>query len=385
MLRVVSAGLALAVVAIATAGCSSSSPPSGSRGVKISVSMSACGAGWHDPQPGMQHFVLDNVDSRAGEVDLVDPSTGAVYANVEPLAPGTSTTLTADLGSGRYAFRCAMEDEPAITGPTVVLAGTAKGDTAAALPVSQGDLIPATKAYQQYVTGQLPALLATARALAADLATGRRAAARTRWLDAHLAYIRLGAAYSAFGDLDADIDERADGLPGGVDDPSWHGLHRIEYGLWHGQSTASLVPLGTELVAAVHKLITQFRHVQVDPLDVSIRAHEITEDAVEFALTGRDDYGSHSGLATARGDVDATRIVLGPLRPLLTPRDPALRQVDAQLTRAAHDLDATQVGGRWPAPSALPRPTRERIDADVSELAELLAPVAALLEPRRTS
>jgi iron uptake system component EfeO len=107
---------------------------------------------------------------------------------------------------------------------------------------------------------------------------------------------------------------------------------------------------------------------------------------VEFALTGRDDYGSHSGLATVRADLDATRTVLGMIRSLLAPRYPALAQLDAQLSRTQRDLDALRGGdGAWPALTALPVPARERVNSDVSELAELLAPVASILEPRRTS
>jgi iron uptake system component EfeO len=372
------------VLVALVAGCASSSPRTPAS-AEVTVSVSACGSGWSAGRAGPQHFVLRNVDTRAGEVDLIDPADGAVYAEVEPIGPGTRTSLDADLGSGRYAFRCAMEDEAAVTGPTVTIAGRVKGDTPAVEPVSQGDLIDATKAYERYVVGQLPGLLRSAKTLRADLARGDLSAARVAWLPTHLAYIRLGAAYDAFGDLDAAIDARADGLPKGVDDPSWRGLHRIEYGLWHGQSAAGLAPLGTDLVSAVEGLQRSFPDAQIDPLDISIRAHEITEDAVEFALTGRDDYGSHSGLATVRADIDATRVVLGLVRPLLASRYRSIGRLDAQLDRTQHDVDATYRAGAWPAPSALDQATRERIDGDVSQLAELLAPIAAILEPRRTS
>jgi iron uptake system component EfeO len=374
----------LLVVGLVLAGCADSSSKAGA-GTEITVSVSRCGAGWQHATPGPQHFVLHDADTRAGEVDLIDPSSGAVYAEVEPMGPDTETTLDADLGSGHYAFRCFMEDEPAVTGPTITLAGHVMGDTPAVLPVSQGDLIDATKAYQQYVIGRLPGLLAAARTLSVDVARGDLAAARRDWLPAHLDYLRLGAAYDAFGDLDADIDARADGRPEGVADPSWRGLHRIEYGLWHGQAATTLAPLAADLIAAVRGLQRDFPRAQIDPLDISIRAHEITEDAVEFALTGRDDYGSHSGLATVRADVDGTRTVLGMIRPLLTPRYHAIARLDTQLDRVQSDVDATRTGSTYPPLSALDQATRERVDADVSELAELLAPIAAVLEPRRTS
>ena len=44
----------------------------------------------------------------------------------------------------------------------------------------------------------------------------------------------------AFGDADGVINGTDAGLPGGVHDPDFTGFHRIEYGLWHGESTRSL-------------------------------------------------------------------------------------------------------------------------------------------------
>lgn len=394
MRRVVLPFAPVVMVALAViAGCSSARPAASSStaaagstsGPEIAISVSACGTGWSPARPGPVRFVLHDTDTRAGSADLIDASSGAVYAEVEPIGPGTTTTLDADLGSGRYAFRCAMEDEPAVTGPVVTLAGNVKGDTPAVLPVSQGDLIDATKAYQGYVRRSLPGLLVATTRLASDVRSGDLAAARRDWLPAHLDYLMLGAAYSAFGDFDGEIDGRADGLPLGVRDPSWTGLHRLEYGLWQGQTAAVLLPVATGLESAVATLQREWPTIQIDPLDISIRAHEITEDALRFALTGRDDYGSHSGLASTRTDLDATRTVLGFVRPLLAPRYSGYPTLMAWLDRTQHDLDALKHGGTFPALSSLSQLAREKVNSDVSELAELLAPVASILEPRRTS
>jgi iron uptake system component EfeO len=371
-----------AVLLSATVLVLSACASSGSAGpTTVQVSVSACGQGWTAGPAGREQLVVRNTDSRPGSVEVIDARTGAVYLEVEPLAAGTTETVTAELGAGRYAIRCFMEDEPAVTGPTMTLTGAGRGGTPAVAPVGQGDLLAATKAYQRYVEARLPVLQAAVVRLRDDVAAGSAVAARRDWLAAHGDYLSLGAAYSAFGDLDAAIDGRADGLPGGVADPSWRGLHRIEYGLWHGEGRATLVPAATRLVDAVRRLRERFPHAQLDPAEIAIRAHEITEDAVEFALTGRDDYGSHSALATVRADLSVTRTVLDLVRPLLTPRYPTLPQLDAWLRRTARDVAAAGDD----ALADLPRATRERVDADVGRLAELLAPVAAVLEPRRTS
>ncbi len=314
---------------------------------------------------------------------LVDAATGGVVASVDDLGPGTVTPMTVDLGGGRYRFECVMEDAAVVRGAVVAVAG-APG-VAGVRPVSMQDLIPATKAYEAYVRKQLPNLVTLVDRLDRDVRTDRLARARHDWLAAHLAYERLGAAYGAFGDVDDAVNGRAAGLQDGVRDSRFTGFHRIEYGLWHGQPAAQIRPYTAGLVRDVRDLARAFASARIDPLDVSIRAHEITENALQFELSGRSDYGSGSALATVRANLDGTRVVLDLLRPLLAPRYPAARLVDHRISRTMADLEAIRRHGTWPSLAALSRSQRKQIDADVSELTELLAPVASILEPRRTS
>jgi hypothetical protein len=77
---------------------------SGRRGAPadnvIEVPVSRCGQGWTRPRTGPQTFELRNSDSRTAEVDLVDPTTGAVYGEVEGLAPGTTRPMQVLVGQG---------------------------------------------------------------------------------------------------------------------------------------------------------------------------------------------------------------------------------------------------------------------------------------------
>lgn len=372
----------LLVAGVVLAGCSREHEnPDASGPIQIQVSVSQCGSGWRNPKPGMQQFELINHDTRAGGVLLTDANSGAAYADVEPLGPGTRQRLDIDLGSGRYAFRCAMEDETVVVGPAVQIPGQVKGPTAPVLPVTQADLIGPTQAYEAYVRGQLPQLLQLTRTLSSAVHSADLAAARTAWLPAHLQYERLGAAYNAFGALEDEINGLPYDLPNGVADQDWTGFHRVEYGLWHGASARALRGPTDDLLAAVGRLRAEFTHAQIAPLDVAIRAHEITENALQFELTGQSDFGSHSTLATVGANLDGTRSVLALLRPLLGRRYPQLAEVTSELNRTQRDLDAVH---RSPL-DALTTAQRERLDSDVSQLCELLAPVASILEPRRGS
>ena len=121
-------------------------------------------------------------------------------------------------------------------------------------------------------------------------------------------------------------------MPGGTSDPDFTGFHRLEYGLWHGQSAAGLVPIADALQASVAFPDERCSpRAQLDPAEVAIRAHEITENAIEFELTAATDFGSHSNLATVAANLAGTRTVLDLLKPLLLSRYPALSQTYASL------------------------------------------------------
>jgi iron uptake system component EfeO len=368
------------ILGTALAGCSASATTVVDGRTRVMVGVDNCGGGWLTATPGQQHLVLDNVDFRAGEVYLTDAKTGRVYADVDPLGPGTTADLDVSLGSGTYAFRCAMEDEATVTGPIITVSGHAAPSTSPVAAVSQSDLVPATLAYEKYVKGQIPTLDRLVATLQKDVASGDLAQARADWVPAHQEYERLGAAYGAFGDLDGEINGLPNGLPKGTSDPDWTGFHRVEYGLWHGQTAAQLKAPTAALADAVEHLRTEFATAQLDPLELSIRAHEITENAVQFELTGETDFGSHSNLATISANLDGTSTVLGILNSLLKPRDPSLPQTLALLEKTKTDVAAA---GTDLASVSTSR--REVLDADLSELSEELAPIASILEPRRVN
>jgi iron uptake system component EfeO len=353
---------------------------------EIAVSRSACGTGWSDPKPGPQTFRLHNTGSVTAEVDLIDPATGVIYGEVEGLGAATTRPLQVNLGNGSYAFRCLPDDAGAIVGPAVRISGGAERTGPGVAPVTHNDLLGPLKAYQQHVMTGLGELVANTGALKNAVHGGDRAASEAAWLTAHLTYERLGAAYDAFGDSDGALNGTTDGLPGGASDEGFTGFHRLEQGLWHNEDTGALAGVADQLDSGARALQASFGDSQVDGNDLGLRAHEIMENTLQFELTGRTDYGSGTTLATARANLDGTRAVLDVLRPLLTPRYPDLSKVDTWLTRTQSTLDAARrPDGSWTPLAQLPQQQRQKLNADVSELTELLAPIAAIAEPRRVS
>ena len=361
----------------ALAGCSGPAAPPG----PIAVSRSACGEGWATPPAGPQTLQIRNDAAVTMEIEVVDPATGTVFGELDGVGAGTTRALPVNFGNGAYALRCAPEDGTPFVGPAVHVTGGADRPGPAVVPVTNADLLEPLKKYHAYVAARLDTLTGQTAALAETVRRGDRSAAQQAWLTAHLSYERLGAAYNAFGDSDAAINGTTDGLPAGAADPGFTGFHRLENGLWHNEPMPALVPVADELDQAVRKLQSSFAAAQIDQNDLGLRAHEIIENTLQFELTGRTDYGSGSNLATAAANLDGTRAVLDVLRPLLATRFPGLRDLDGWLARTDADLRA--VAGK--PLSALDRKQRQRINADVSELTERLAPVAAIAEPRRVS
>jgi high-affinity iron transporter len=351
----------------------------------VSVSPTECGKGFDGPRPGRQTFEMHNTGSQTSEVYLIDPASNAVYGEIEGLAPGTTRSLTATLGAGSYAWRCVPTGGKAVTSAAVRVSGG--GSVHAVLPVSESDLAGPLASYRTYVDAGLATLQTDTARLAADLHSGDLARAKQDWLTAHTRYASLGAAYGTFADFDARIDGRADGLPGGVHDKDFTGFLRLEYGLWHGESAASLSGVADRLAADVTGLRKAFPTQDFDPGDLPLRTHEILENTLQFELTGDTDEGSGTNLATAQANLAGTQELLGVLRPLIAQRSPSLLPtVDADIARVAGLLkQAQRPGNGWTPVGQLDPKTRTTLNGAVGQLLEDLAPVPDLLEIRKSA
>ncbi len=383
------AKLAAAALAVATlAGCASaaasgdSDVAAGTTGTTITFNAAQCGGRWQ-AAPGLRTFRIHNEAGAAAEVYLVNPRTYAVYGALDGLGAGTTSTMAVDLGSGAYAFRCVIDDIDPFSGPTVRIPGRVKGEPGI-VPVTNNDMLGPSKEYHAYVTVGLARLATQTAKLDADVRAGKLTQARQDWLTAHLTYERLGAAYGTFGDFDDEIDGRPDGLTGTVSNPAWTGFYRVEYDLWHGESAREITKPVDQLYGFVKGLKAAFPDQEVDLLDVGLRTHEILENALQFQLSGHDDYGSGTTLATTLANITGTRELLTVLHGILVTRYTGLPAVYTWLSTLQRLLQAQhRPGGSWTPVSQLSTTAREQIDAAASQALQELAPIAAITEPRR--
>lgn len=362
----------------------------------VTVTSTGCARDWTTAAPGSRAFTVVNRSGKAGEITL-DNASGEIVGEIETLGPGTSAQLTATLGGGTYVFACRMGSEPVTTSEPVQVTG-AVGQAAAAAnapatanvpgpvavkPVTIGELAGPNKEYEAYAARQLAGLATAVTAIRADLRRGGLDAAKGDWLTAQLDWERVGASYNSFGDLGVAVDGLPDGLPGGAGDKAFTGLHRLEYGLWHGQSAATLLPVAATLagdVAAVRRNLTS-GDLAGDPANLPVRAHEILEDAQRDHLSGMDDEGGGAAFAQTYADVQVTRAVLGYLSPLIDTRQSGLvATAHSQLNALQNALLAARADGRWVSPGTASIVARERVNASIGALLETLASVPDLLE-----
>lgn len=356
----------------------------GGQAAAVTVSAGGCADDWAGASAGRRTFTVVNESSHGGEIYLVRAADASVVGEIEGLGPGTRRSISVDLAPGSYAWRCVVPGQLDQRSPAGQVTGTGPAAVAApVLPIAPSDLAGPLRANAAYVLAAVRTTGVEAQHVRDALQHGDLPGARAAWLPAQLAWERTGAAYGAFDDLGVAIAGLPQGLPHGVADPGFTGLRRLEYGLWHGESATTLVPVAAKLVDDLQALTVKLPTLEADPADLPRRAHEILEDAVRRHLTGLSDQGSGSGYAETLADVDATTAVLDQLRGLITARRPELLPVLARQTQALRDaLNAIQAGGAWRAPSAVPFTQRQHVDAATGAILESLATVPTLLEIR---
>ena len=358
------------------------SPASASPAVEVTVTARDCGREWASGHTGTQTFRVDNRSGMAGEINLHNAG-GAVVAEIETIGPATTANMTATLGQGSYTLVCLMSGGTTRSAP-VQVTGRQQAGTAAVTPVTLAELSGPGNRYQAYAAARLVTLTTDVSRVRADLRRHDLAAAKRDWLTAQMSWEQVGASYNTLGDAGLAVDGLPDGLPDGVNDKDFTGLHRLEYGLYHGQAPARLRPVLSQLTADIKTLQKTLGSDDIagDPTNLPLRAHEILEDALRDHLSGVDDQGAGAAYPQTYADTQVTRTVLGELRPLIAARRPRLMPViEAQLGRLQAALLATRDGaGQWRGIGQVPRADRQRVDSAIGALLENLASVPDLLE-----
>lgn len=353
----------------------------------VTIADDSCGTDTNVTTVGAHTFTVVNTSAHTGEVTFEDVA-GNILGEIETLAPKTSAPMRASIPAGQFRFHCAMAGSAPAYSPVIAVSGVddAPLPTPKA-PVSDADLQGPADALRADVLTRLAALHAASQALDGAIAAGDTATAQQRWRDAIWIWQQSSASYRAFGDLGDAVGGEPWGLPGGVDDPGFRGLRRLEYGLWHGQSTATLQPIAARLTADVDALgaaVINHDRVALDPKDIPLRAHEVLEEAERHLTNGFSDLGAGTEYFETDAMIANTRVVLTCLQGLLTARAPQLlAESRAKLDELQQVLTATArtPQGAWLSRNQISTDQRLSINAALSSTLEVLAQLPGVLEP----
>lgn len=371
----------LAFAVLLVAGCSAGNHQSAKAGATITATAGSCGDHWQPQPAGREHFTVRNTGRTSTRVTLIDATTGGIYGQVWELSGGTSRPLDVVIPAGNYRWRCTPKTGRATISTAKKVQGKGGRGAKPLLPLSSEEINDAMAQYHTAVERGIAQLVTGTDRLRTAVHSGQLDIARQRWLVAHLEYERLGAAYGTFGDLDGLINGRPDGLPGGVHDPDFTGFLRVEYGLYHGESATSLIPVVDALTTNVGKLAQQFPKLQIVPSDIPLRAHEILENTLQFELTGDTDMGSHTNLATAQANADGSIMVLGVLVQQLQLRNAPLESAcSKELAAFRRQLGQYDRGGVWEPLNSLSRTQREQLNGSLGQLLENLSLIPNILQ-----
>jgi high-affinity iron transporter len=250
--------------------------------------------------------------------------------------------------------------------------------------VRAADFRRPTAEYRHYVLNELAPMQREIGVLRTAIAAGNLTAAQHAWLAADERYESIGAAYGAFGDLDAAINGGPGGLRGGVDSAEFIGLHRVELALWGRGSTAEAAPYAERLEGDVAALRRTVPTIEIEPLEYVLRSHEVLEGTLDLQLSGRESPWSGSALRALRGNLRGTEVVLGTLHRLIKRRSPVVAQrSEASLAALAKALHKVEGGdGYLPRWDQAPERVRTQIAGLTAAAAEQLAYIPEVIDPR---
>jgi iron uptake system EfeUOB component EfeO/EfeM len=298
----------------------------------------------------------------------------AGHTKPNPLAGRLSKVYGTDIPASRYGTEVAdLEDEGT---------NTAGEQVSELSPIPPSDFNAPEHEYKIYALRWVSRALAGASALSQALQANQLASSQHAWEATWSDYMHLGAVYGLFGELNQKIDGNPGGLPGGTADPDFTGLHRLEMGLWTGQSPRSLVSYDNKLEADLRALRDVIPTMKITPLEYATRSHEILEDAQRDLLSGMDVPWSRQGVLGTAAGLAATEELFHTLEPLLSGRENTEGEVRSELLMLSEQLASIRRKhhGTYPSVGQLGIYEREQLDGYVAGALSALDEMPGTLE-----
>ena len=210
---------------------------------------------------------------------------------------------------------------------TLLIAASAFGllglQATAQAAVAPQDLVAPITDYKLYVLDNLEQFTSHSREFTDAIKAGDLAKAQELYAPSRVYYERIEPIAELFADLDASIDAREDDYEKGVKDPVFTGFHRLEYGLFHDQSTDGMEPFAERLMSDIEDLGQRVQGLTFPPETVVGGAAALMEEVAATKVSGEEDRYSRTDLWDFQGNLDGAKKIFELVKPLASKEDAA--------------------------------------------------------------
>jgi FTR1 family protein len=360
----------LLVLLLAGCGSSRSAAP-GSHTLTVSLTDAGCAPEKLTAPAGPVTIdVRNGGTSKVSELELKSKS-GIILGERENIVAGIEGSFSLNLKAGTYVLSCPNGDEEDNASLVVTGTGGSRGGT-----IDPSLVAAATSGYRTYVQQEAAQLVASTRTFVGALRGGDLERAKSLYAPTRAHYETIEPVAESFGDLDPEIDARANDVESLA---AWTGFHRIEQILWVEDTTTGTDRYATKLLADVIRLRKLVAHLEVQPAQLANGSVELLNEVASSKITGEEDRYSHTDLSDFAANVAGARKAFELLRPLLVDvgKTQLATTIDARFDAVATELKRFRRGSGYAPYSAVTDRDRRTFARQVDALAEPLSTVAA--------
>lgn len=303
---------ATAVLALTACGGSSASgnapsnAPAGQGGdVTVTLTADGCQPSPSSISSGAVNFKIANKDAAAvTEAELL--SGGQMLGEQENLTPGLNGGFSLELAKGDYQVYCpgAKKDHWDFH---------VTGDATKSWK-DNPTLVTATTDYGKWIVDQVNQLVTGTQAFAAAVQAGDLDKAGVAYGQARVFYEKVEPVAEIWGDLDKNIDGRADDFDNPAD---FKGFHRVEQAIFEAKKLDGMGPVADELVTNVTKLQQLVAKATYQPAEIANGATELVDEIQKTKVTGEEERYSHIDLLDFKANLDGSMEAFTLLLPAL--------------------------------------------------------------------
>jgi iron uptake system component EfeO len=308
--RALIAAGALALLALFVAACGSSDKaPAGSKELSYTLTDEGCSPHDAAAPAGPINFKVKGESAGVTELEVLDGET--LLGERENITDGLSGSFALTLEEGEYTVRCNGGSEE---DGTLKVTGQLETTSSPAIEKAIDD-------YKEYLLENSTELVELTKPFAAAVEAGEIEKAKQLYPEARIRYERIEPVAESFGNLDPEIDARANDVPAS----EFKGFHRIEKALWEENTTKGMTPVAEGLVKNVEELESIIKgNIKIQATEIANGANELLTEVSTSKITGEEERYSHIDLVDFKANVEGSQVAWEDVAPLMEKAQPKL-------------------------------------------------------------